>query len=147
MRSRILIPALAISGVLVLAIVMFWPRSAMMSRNIGCAAAPSERGREICQALSDSMEWTWMGHAIVSPGWRVTWKALRRVYCLEKPTVADLEVLESLKTGSDWRLRDGADDLIRLVHSGGVPPYETANSIFNPTNSQYILKNGCEGEQ
>ena len=89
-----------------------------------------------------------MGHAIISPGWRVTWNALRRVYCLEKLSAADLAVLETLKKmGSDWRLEAGADYLIRLVTSRSGSAYEPENSIFNPTNSQYILKNGCAGEK
>ena len=56
-----------------------------------------------------------MGHAIVSPGWRVTWSGLARVYCRENITTADLPVLEILKRGSDWRLVDGAEDLTRLT--------------------------------
>ena len=88
-----------------------------------------------------------MGHAIISPGWRVTWNALRRVYCREDVGTADLTALQTKKGGSDWRLQDGADDLIRLVGSRSGPPYEPENSIFNPTNSQYILKNGCTGKQ
>jgi len=119
----------------------------MMTRNIGCADVTPGRGKQICQDLSESMEWTWMGHAIVSPGWRVTWKALRRVYCREKTTAADLAVLETLKMGSDWRLQDGAEELIRLVRSSGGQTDESENSIFNPTNPQYILKDGCVGDQ
>jgi hypothetical protein len=145
-RLRIIIPALAVSGVIVLALVMVWPDKRMISRDIGCAVVSSERGTEICQSLSDSMEWTWMGHAIISPGWRVTWSALRRVYCREKISALDLSALETMKRGSDWRLQDGADDLIRLARSGSGPPYEPENSIFNPENPQYILKNRCVGE-
>ena len=86
-----------------------------------------------------------MGHAIISPGWRVTWNALRRVYCREQISTADLPVLETLKIGSDWRLEDGASDLIRLV--GSSRANEPDNSIFNPTNPHYILKDGCVGAQ
>jgi hypothetical protein len=50
------------------------------------------------------MEWTLMGHAIVSSGWRVTWAGLTRVYYQKKIDAADLPVLEDLKRGSDWRL-------------------------------------------
>jgi len=147
MRIRIAIPVLVAVGVIVLALVMVWPDKKMISRDIGCASRPSEREKKICQTLSDSMEWTWMGHAIISPGWRVTWNALRRVYCREKISATDVVALESMKRGSDWRLQDGADGLLRLVGSRSGPPYESENSIFNPTNSQYILKNGCAGEQ
>lgn len=80
-----------------------------------------------------------MGHAIISPGWRVTWTGLRRVYCREKISAADVEVLKALARGSDWRLQDGAEDLIRLVL--GTDP---DNSIFSPKNPAYILKDGCD---
>jgi hypothetical protein len=146
-RRRIAIPAFFIASAIALTLVMVWPDKKMISRDIGCAKVTPGRGREICQVLSDSMEWTWMGHAIISPGWRLTWKALRRVYCREKTSSADLSVLENLKMGSDWRLQDGADELIRLVGSRSGSAYESENSIFNPTNPQYILKNGCVGEQ
>ena len=146
-RSGVAIPAFLAAGIIALALMLVWPDKKMISRDIGCASISSGRGREICQALSDSMEWTWMGHAIISPGWRVTWNALRRVYCQEKPGVKDLAVLESLKMGSDWRLQDGADELIRLVSNCNGLAYEPENSVFNQTNSQYILKGGCVSEQ
>jgi len=147
MRIRIAIPVLVAVGVIVLALVMVWPDKKMISRDIGCASRPSEREKKICQTLSDSMEWTWMGHAIISPGWRVTWNALRRVYCRKNINAADLTALETMKMGSDWRLQDGADELIRLVGSSGGSANEPENSIFNPTNPHYLLKDGCAGDQ
>jgi hypothetical protein len=33
----------------------------MISRDIGCANVNSGRGKDICNALSASIEWTWMG--------------------------------------------------------------------------------------
>jgi hypothetical protein len=146
MRRRIAIPALLC--VIGLVLVMSWPDKKMISRDIGCANIALQRGKEICHALSDSMEWTWMGHAIISPGWRVTWNALRRVYCSEKISAVDLTALEAMKMGSDWRLQSGADDLVRLVgSSSGGPANEPENSIFNPTNPNYLLKDGCVGDQ
>src|SRR5438034_11088547 len=38
-------------------------------------------------------------------------EGLCRVYCREQISAADLPALESMKTGSDWRLEDGANDL------------------------------------
>lgn len=147
MRRRIAIPALLVAGVIGLVLVMAWPDKKMISRDIGCAKVTLGRGNEICRALSDSMEWTWMGHAIISPGWRVTWNALRRVYCREKISAADLTALEAMKVGSDWRLQDGADELIRLVGSRSGRANEPETSIFNPTNPLYLLKDGCVGDQ
>src|SRR3954463_8741820 len=36
------------------------------------------REKELCQALVRSMEWTWLGHAILSPGWRITFRGVAR---------------------------------------------------------------------
>jgi hypothetical protein len=137
--------ALFVAGLIALVLALCWPSGNMTSRDIGCAKVHSGRGSDICNALSASMEWTWMGHSIVSPGWRMTWAGLSRVYCREKITAADLAILEALKRASDWRLRDGADDLIRLVSSSRGNGNEPENSIFNPNHPDYILKNGCEG--
>ena len=86
-----------------------------------------------------------MGHAIISPGWRVTWHALRQVYCRESVSPTDLAALERLKQGSDWRLQDGADGLIRIVRSTGGEAQEPENSIFSRANPQYVLGSGCAG--
>src|ERR1700686_846836 len=102
MRRRAAIPALVVASLTAVVLVMAWPDKKMVSKDIGCADVPSGRGSEICHALSDSMEWTWMGHAVISPGWRVTWNALRRVYCRENIGAADVTTLENLKLSSDF---------------------------------------------
>ena len=143
MNRKITLWAAPSVALFALAAVLCWPSGYMASRDIGCAQTSSPRGRTLCGALSDSMEWTWLGHAIISPGWRVTWDGVRRVWCREKISEADMETLEILKRGSDWRLQDGADDLIRLIKNTDGRGGEPENSIFNPKNPQYILKGGC----
>jgi hypothetical protein len=123
MKRTAVLLALFAAALIASVLILCWPSGYMASRDIGCGKVNSERGKNICNALSASMEWTWMGHAIISPGWRVTWTGLGHVYCREKITDADLPVLEMLIRGPDWRLKDGA--------------------IFNPENLDYILKNGC----
>jgi hypothetical protein len=82
------------------------------------------RGQEICRALSASMEWTWMGHAIISPGWRPTWRGLAHVWCA-------LQISDA--------------DLIRITTNRGGFGDEPENSIFNPKTPAYLLKDGCAG--
>src|SRR5258708_3957202 len=147
MRRRIAFPVIVLAIVIAVVLVMSWPDKKMISRDIGCANVTPGRGNQICRALSDSMEWTWMGHATISPGWRVTWNALRRVYCYEKINAADLPALQTIKKGSDWRLQDGADGLVRLIDSSGGPGNQPQNTLFNPTNPQYLLKDGCVENQ
>ena len=137
---------LSIAGVGLLALLaaMSWPSGYMVSRDIGCSRTGAGRGQEICRALSDSMEWTWMGHAIISPGWRPTWRGIAHVWCTARITDADLPTLDSLRHASDWRLETGADDLIRIARNKDGNGDEPENSIFNPKNSSYILKRGCQ---
>lgn len=127
-----------------LVIAICWPDKQMISRDIGCTKIASTRGREICNAISASMEWTWMGHAIVSPGWRTTWPGIAKVYCREHITASDLPILASFKEGLyDWRLTSGAEELAAIVVNADGRGNEPENSIFNPKNSSYILKDGC----
>jgi hypothetical protein len=142
---RTAISTVAVLGAVALLLALGWPDKRMISRDIGCANVEPGRGQQICRALSDSMEWTWMGHAIISPGWRVTWTGLRRVYCHEKIELVDVPVLKTMAARSDWRLQDGAEDLIRLT--GGGATAEPENSIFNPKNPDYLLKDGCRGAE
>jgi hypothetical protein len=68
MLRRIAIPVLVVASVIAIVLLIVWPDKKMMSRDIGCASVTPGRGKEIYHALSDSMEWTWMGQAIISPG-------------------------------------------------------------------------------
>src|SRR5260370_26210670 len=135
------------AGLLALVLVLCWPSGTMASRDIGCAMAAPGRGPDICRAPSASMEWTWMGHAIISPGWRPTWRGLAHVWCALQISDADLPALQALRyASSDWRMESGADDLIRIAKNRDGKGDEPENSIFNPKNPAYILKDGCAGK-
>jgi hypothetical protein len=139
-----LISVLSVVAFAILVIAMCWSDKQMISRDIGCTKAPTNRGREICNAISASMEWTWMGHAIVSPGWRTTRPGIAKVYCREHITATDLPVLASFKGGlDDWRLESGAEELTYLVNNADGKGDAPENSIFNPKNPSYVLKGGC----
>jgi hypothetical protein len=137
--------ALVLGGVVLLAIAVALcsPGRSMATRDIGCANT-SGRGYEICTALSRSMEWTWMGHAVLWPGFRPTWRGLASVWCTQRIADGDVPVLETLRrASSDWRLESGADSLIRIAKNRTGSGDEPENSIFNPRNPEYILKGGC----
>ena len=114
------------------------------SRDLGCAAVSDIRGGVICRRLQREMQWTWTGHAIISPGWRVTFQSVVRTYCGEKVGYKDVRSLEALRQSSrDWRTESGADFLLRLVRNIDGSAHEDVNSIFNASNPSYILKGGC----
>lgn len=119
-------------------------KSSMISRDLGCARLEAGRAQNICIALSTHMEWTWLGHAIISPGWRVTWNTVAKVYCELKITNDDMEELKALKTNArDWRLEGGTDSLIKILKNQDGKGDEGETSIFNPKNPSYILKDKC----
>jgi hypothetical protein len=116
----------------------------MTSRDLGCAAVSDIRASVICRRLQREMQWTWTGHAIISPGWRVTFRSVVRTYCGEKVGSKDVKSLEALRRSStDWRTESGADFLLRLVRNLDGSAHEDAGSIFNAHNPSYILKDGC----
>ena len=85
-----------------------------------------------------------MGHAIIAPGWRVTFESVRRTYCTEKIGLQDIGSLDILrKTTKDWRAESGAEFLLRLVRNKDGLGDEDITSIFNPANPSFILKDGC----
>ena len=116
----------------------------MSLRNLRCAAIPDARAQTICQRLQQEMQWTWTGHAIIAPGWRITFESVRRTYCAEKIGPQDIAALDRLRqTTTDWRAESGAEFLLRLVRNRDGSGDEDITSIFNPANPSFILKNGC----
>jgi len=119
-------------------------------RDIGCTEVAAGRSRQICEAISASLTWQWMGHATVAPGYKPSFKGIRNVYCdlkIGKDDVKSLQILKQYdpkrKWLPEWRLESGADMLLRIVANLDNADHEPVNSIFNPKNSSYILKNGC----
>jgi hypothetical protein len=119
-------------------------------RDIGCAETGSGRARQICDSIAASLEWEWLGHATIAPGYKPTFAGVRTVYCALKIDESDMETLRGLKSydprrkwSPDWRLESGADMLMRIVASLEGAGDEPENSIFNPQDADYVLKNGC----
>jgi hypothetical protein len=119
-------------------------------RDIGCAEIGAGRPRQICEKIAASLTWQWMGHATIAPGYKPSFEGIRKVYCELKIGKDDVETLQGLTKYDpkrrwlpDWRLESGADMLLRIVANLNGNGDEPENSIFNPKNSAYILKNGC----
>ncbi len=121
------------------------PRAGMASRDLNCDAIYDPRARVICRRLERDMQWTWMGHAIISPGWRITFESVRRTYCAESIGPRDIPALDVLRHNTrDWRAASGADYLLRLIRNRDGLGDEDSASVFNPANPLFILKGGCE---
>jgi len=117
-----------------------WPEGHMGSRHLQCASITNDRAQVICRRLEDEMQWTWMGHAIISPGWRISFDGVAHVYCTENIGPSDFAALDVLKQrAKDWRAESGADMLLRLARGQDEP----STSLFNPSNPSFVLKDGC----
>ena len=121
-----------------------WPDESLRYRDLKCAFIPDARAQVICRRLQQEMQWTWFGHAIVAPGWRVGFDSVRRTFCTEHIGLEDISALKVLRHSTrDWRAELGADFLIRLVRNNDGNGNEPVNSIFNPQNPAFILKKPC----
>jgi hypothetical protein len=122
----------------------FWPDKGMASRDLQCVAIADARAQGICRRLEQELQWTWLGHAIIAPGWRVSFDSVRRTYCGEKIGPRGIAALELLrKSAKDWRAENGADFLLRLIRNKDGTGDEDIASVFNPANPGFILKDGC----
>jgi hypothetical protein len=143
--ARALLVACALGlGALVLVLSGWLIAWASKDSDLACGRLRSERAKEICGNFEAGMELEWLGHAIVSPGHRVTFAGVRRTYCELGIGAGDVVTLQELVAAEDWRLQNGGDFLLRLVTGHdryGTP--EAPASIFNPHNPEYILKDGC----
>jgi hypothetical protein len=142
-RRRSIAPA--VLGIVALGLAAWIGVRLARDRQIDCSTFDSGRAGAICRALGDNLEFEWLGHAIIAPGYKASFETAGRVYCEQKIGADDLPALEKLLDSPDWRIRNGADFLIRLLtghDSHGTPEPET--SIFNPGNPGYLLKDGCD---
>jgi hypothetical protein len=115
------------------------------SRHMKCGELTEERARDICGSIERNLEYTWFGHAIISPGYRSTWKTVIAVWCEQQIKREDMNELHALSDAEDWRLASASESLLRLLTGNdqyGYPEAET--SIFNPSNPSYLLRDGCK---
>jgi len=67
--------------------------ASLYTRNLSCQRWSAARANEICKKLERELEWTWTGHAIVSPSYRVTFETIRRTYCALSVSAQDTHTL------------------------------------------------------
>ena len=126
-----------------LGLLIVWPNfSSSISHGMDCPG--QGRAADICHAVDKNLEWEWLGHAIIAPGWKPNWGTVRRVYCAMAINDSDLPLLRHLSLDAkDWRMQTVAGDLVLILENLNGKGQEPGNSIFNPRNPDYILKDGC----
>jgi hypothetical protein len=73
---------------------------ALYTRNLACDKFSSTRAIEICTALEDALKWSWTGHAIISPSFRMNIERERQVYCELPILKTDTSILVEMAVDS-----------------------------------------------
>jgi hypothetical protein len=119
-------------------------------RNLSCRprfSAP--RARQICEALEREMEWTWSGHAIIAPSFRVTFATVKKVYCVlsvtaqDTPSLVRMIVQTERKTDgtmADMQLQNGGRFLLYALGKQALSAFPDQQNNWDKLEQQ-IAKN------
>jgi hypothetical protein len=98
--------------------------ASLYRRNLSCKDWTATRSNEICRMLEWEMEWTWTGHAVFSPSFRVTFENVRKTYCAISVSSQDTAALVDMVLGRRQRSRSPAAQ--RHAFSALSPPLASA---------------------
>jgi hypothetical protein len=91
-------------------------------RNLNCDQQSTEQAARICRVMEQEIEWTWLGHAIISPGYRMTLASELKVYCKLPIRVDDTATLIAMSLHPEYRanaaqvqVRNGARGLLKML--------------------------------
>jgi hypothetical protein len=134
---------ISIATLMILALALtIWSTN---QRNIHCNGFTDNRMREICKSIETHQEFTMTGHAIISPHYQAGWKTVAKVWCDQKINIKDIDSLNGIKKlSSDSRLQITTDALLTLITGYEYGMAVNQNSILNPSNPNYLLKDGCK---
>ena len=123
--------------------------ASLYSRNLSCKDWTAARSNEICRTLEREMEWTWTGHAIVSPSFRITFATVRRTYCAisvssqDTAALVDMVLAVERKPGDNMaqaQLLNGARFLLYLLGAEALRAFPEGEKDWDDT-SRRIAKN------
>lgn len=119
----------------------------LYSRDLDCEEQHTDRSREICRAMEEALEWTWKGHAIISPSYRVTFESERRVFCQLPITTGDTRTLVDMVINSDWRhttaearINNGARGLLALLGQKALDNFPEPGDLPNNKMKRLVAK-------
>lgn len=100
-----------------------------------CNQEATQRARAICHSLEQEMQWEWLGHAIVSPGYRVGFESVRKTYCRLPILAEDTATLVALATSHwgvgmrDVQIENGARWLLYLLGPSALENFPSPEGI------------------
>lgn len=108
----------------------------LYSRNLECENQKSLRSAEICTALEKALKWSWMGHAIVSPGFRTDTNRVKEVYCSLPVKIEDTPILVGMAVDTansskmhKVQLNIGIVDLLSLLGAQALERFPALDKI------------------
>jgi len=139
----------AFTSVFVLAVANACALDSLYSRNLSCSRFSAPRERQLCEALEREMEWTWTGHAIIAPSFRVTFATVKKVYCAlsvaahDTPSLVRMVVLTERKTDgtmADMQLQNGGRFLLYALGKQALSAFSEQQNNWDKLEQQ-IAKN------
>ena len=123
--------------------------ASLYSRNPSCERWLEARTNEICKTLEREMEWTWTGHAILAPSFRVTFETARRTYCALPIAANDAATLVEMvlalerkpdRTMSSAQIGNGGRFLLNLLGRRALDAFPARDKSWDEQSRQ-IAKN------
>lgn len=104
----------------------------LLHRDLQCDQYSKPRAAVICRITEQEMEWTWLGHAIIAPGYRITLEGQLRTYCKAEITPEDTAILVELALDPRYQqnpaqvlVQDSARDLLKLLGQAALDQFPT----------------------
>lgn len=111
---------------------------ALYSRNLSCEQQSSSRTQEICRALEQALEWTWTGHAILSPSYRVGTQRIRQIYCTlpimakDTESLVDMALRSASQSGMvQLQINIGVRSLLLLLGNQALDHFPALDAILD----------------
>jgi hypothetical protein len=102
----------------------------LLRRDLACEDMSAGRAQKLCRALAKNMDWTWTGHSILSPSFRVTISGTRRTLCQQPVTPDDTLALIEIFLSTQSRfgmaaaqLNNGSRFLLNMLGDGALAQF------------------------
>jgi hypothetical protein len=134
---------------LLVVLVISSPASAaeLYSRDLTCETQSIGRAQEICKSLESTLAWSWFGHAIISPGFRVDVGRVKNVFCdlpitaADTPILVELALLTANASDSRLQLNTGVVSLLAMLGDAVIrkfPDYKAAADGDTQRRDRYL---------
>lgn len=117
------------------------------SKNMHCEKMQNSREGEICKSIEKYQEYEFVGHAMISAGYRSSFATAKKAWCELSLTESDLMLLKEMQF--DHRLPpqlvSGSEMLFSLLDAKlhPNPDLYPVSGVYSPQSPGYLLKAPC----